>query len=73
MTRIRDAALRLKILADSLCADRRAQELVEYALMAGFVSTTCGALMPGVATQISKIFSSVASVMASAKKTGNRG
>jgi pilus assembly protein Flp/PilA len=46
--------------------DRRGQDLVEYALMAGFVAVAAGAIMPGVATSISTIFSSVASVMTAA-------
>jgi len=42
-----------------LCEETLAQDLVEYALMAGFVATTTGALMPGVASKISTIFSKV--------------
>jgi Flp pilus assembly pilin Flp len=34
--------------------------------MAGFVAVAAGAIMPGVATSISKIFSKVSSVMSSA-------
>jgi len=40
-----------------------AQDLIEYALMAGFVATAAGAIMPGVATNISTIFSKVSSVL----------
>jgi pilus assembly protein Flp/PilA len=43
--------------------DRRGQDLIEYALMAGFVAVAAGALMPSVSSSISLIFSSVASVM----------
>jgi Flp pilus assembly pilin Flp len=46
--------------------DRRGQDLIEYALMAGFVAVAAGAIMPGVASSISTIFSSVASVMTAA-------
>jgi Flp pilus assembly pilin Flp len=46
--------------------DRRGQDLIEYALMAGFVAVAAGAIMPGVATSISTILSSVASVMSAA-------
>ena len=42
------------------------QDLIEYALMAGFVAVAAGAIMPGVATSISQIFSQVASVLSSA-------
>lgn len=41
----------------------QAQDLIEYALMAGFVAVAAGALMPGVAANISTIFSKVASVL----------
>ena len=50
--------------------DRRGQDLIEYALMAGFVAVTAGAIMPGVSSSISTIFSSVASVMDSAAGQG---
>lgn len=46
--------------------DKRAQDLIEYALMAGFVAVAAGAIMPNVASSISTIFSAVASVMAGA-------
>jgi len=45
------------------------QDLVEYALIAGFVAVSAGAIMPGVATNISKIFSSVANSMSRAATT----
>jgi len=45
---------------------RSGQDLIEYALMAGFVAVSAGAIMPGVATNISRIFSKVASVLSSA-------
>jgi pilus assembly protein Flp/PilA len=61
MTRITDLVLRLK-----LWTDKRGQDLIEYALMAGFVAVAAGAIMPGVASSISTIFSKVASVMAAA-------
>jgi pilus assembly protein Flp/PilA len=63
--------LRVKIWVDSFHADVRAQDLVEYALMAGFVAVTTGALMPGVAANISRIFSQVASVMTNSKSQGS--
>jgi len=51
--------LRLRALKDT-----RAQDLIEYALMAGFVAVAAGAVMPGVASSISTIFSKVGSVLA---------
>jgi Flp pilus assembly pilin Flp len=43
--------------------DRRGQDLIEYALMAGFVAVAAGAIMPGISSSVSSIFSQVASVM----------
>jgi len=51
--------------------DTRGQDLIEYALMAGFVAVAAGAVMPGVADSISTIFSKVASVMAVASTQGS--
>jgi Flp pilus assembly pilin Flp len=46
--------------------DDHGQDLIEYALMAGFVAVAAGAIMPGVSSSISKIFSRVSSVMTAA-------
>ncbi len=58
MKRFTNAALKLKIWKDS-----RGQDLIEYALMAGFVAVCAGAIMPGVASSINIVFSKVNSVM----------
>jgi pilus assembly protein Flp/PilA len=58
MTRFTNLVLKLKVWKDT-----RGQDLIEYALMAGFVAVAAGAVMPGVATSISTIFSKVSSVM----------
>jgi len=49
-----------------ICKETRAQDLIEYALMAGFVAVAAGAIMPGVASQISIIFSKVSSALTAA-------
>ncbi len=54
------------ILKLQILKDQKGQDLIEYALMAGFVAVAAGAIMPGVASSISTIFSKVASVMAAA-------
>jgi pilus assembly protein Flp/PilA len=51
--------------------DTRGQDLIEYALMAGFVAVAAGAIMPGVAGSISTIFSRVANTMSSAASQGS--
>ncbi|HEX5228680.1 MAG TPA: Flp family type IVb pilin [Bryobacteraceae bacterium] len=61
MTRIKNFVLKLQVWKDT-----RGQDLIEYALMAGFVAVAAGAIMPGVSSSISTIFSKVSSVMTNA-------
>jgi pilus assembly protein Flp/PilA len=61
MTRIKSFILKMIIWSDN-----RGQDLIEYALMAGFVAVAAGAVMPNVATSISTIFSKIASTMTAA-------
>ena len=63
MTRITNLVLKLKVWKDT-----RGQDLIEYALMAGFVAVAAGAIMPGVASSISTIFSKISSVMTAAAR-----
>jgi len=44
--------------------DLHAQDLIEYALMAGFLAVASAAVMPQIATSISTVFSKISSVMA---------
>ena len=46
--------------------DKSGQDLIEYALMAGFVAVAAGAVMPNVASQINLIFSKITSILTSA-------
>ena len=46
--------------------DEQGQDLVEYALMAGFVAIAAGSIMPSVSNSISRIFSKVSSTMTAA-------
>jgi pilus assembly protein Flp/PilA len=59
------------ILKLRIWVDHRAQDLIEYALMGGFVSVAAAAIIPGVSNSISQIFSKVASVLVNAKNTGS--
>ena len=56
----------LQLTLTKLAKNNRGQDLIEYALMAGFVAVAAGAIMPGVSTSISTIFSQVSSVLAAA-------
>jgi pilus assembly protein Flp/PilA len=51
---------------NAIWKDDSGQDLIEYALMAGFVAVAAGAIMPGVSTSISTIFSKVATAMGQA-------
>ena len=51
--------------------DTKGQDLIEYALMAGFVAVAAGAVMPGVANQVGTIFSKVNSQLTGAANQGS--
>jgi Flp pilus assembly pilin Flp len=59
------------ILNVRIWTDIRGQDLIEYALMSGFVAVAAGAIMPGVSQSISKIFSSVASTLKGSASQGS--
>ena len=61
MLKLKNLIYLLKIWNDSF-----GQDLIEYALMAGFVAVAAGAIMPNVAVSISQIFSQVSSVLSNA-------
>jgi pilus assembly protein Flp/PilA len=50
--------------------DTRGQDLIEYALMAGFVAVAAGAVMPNVATQITAIFNKIKTQLTNAANQG---
>lgn len=50
--------------------DTRGQDLIEYALMAGFVAVAAGAVMPNVATQITTIFNKIKNQLTNAANQG---
>ena len=54
------------IVGTRLWKDTRGQDLIEYALMAGFVALAAAAVMPGIGSSISVIFSKVNSIMVEA-------
>ena len=66
MTRTMNLVWKLRIWNDT-----KGQDLIEYALMAGFVAVAAGAIMPGVANSISVIFSKISSSMAAAATQGS--
>ena len=66
METLRTLALRLRI-----CKDTRGQDLIEYALMAGFVAVAAGAIMPAVASSISTIFGKISNLLTNAAAQGS--
>ena len=63
---MRNVLLKWKVMKDT-----RGQDLIEYALMAGFVAVAAGAIMPNVSTSISTIFSKVQSLLNNASNGGS--
>jgi len=63
---MKNLLLKLKVMKDT-----RGQDLIEYALMAGFVAVAAGAIMPAVSTSISTIFSKVQSLLNNASNGGS--
>lgn len=57
---------KLQRLAIRLIHDDKGQDMVEYALLAGFIAVAAGALLPPVADSISIIFSRMGSVVSGA-------
>ena len=55
--------VKLAVRIQMIVKDTRGQDLIEYALMAGFVAVAAGAIMPGVASSINIVFSKVNSIM----------
>jgi pilus assembly protein Flp/PilA len=53
---------KLYIFLSNLARNERGQDMVEYALLAGFIAVAAGATLPGISTSISTIFSKMASV-----------
>ena len=66
MKKLTHLVYKLRILRDT-----RGQDLIEYALMAGFVAVAAGAIMPNVASAISTIFSKIEVVLSLAAAQGS--
>jgi Flp pilus assembly pilin Flp len=66
MARINHLLLKLAVRARNFKQNVKGQDLIEYALMAGFVAVAAGALMPNIASSISTVFSKISSILADA-------
>ncbi len=47
----------------TLTRDEEAQDMVEYALLAGFIAVAAGAILPNISDSISTIFSKMSSLV----------
>ena len=47
----------------TLTRDEEAQDMVEYALLAGFIAVAAGAILPDISDSISTIFSKMSSLV----------
>ncbi len=61
MKRLIELAVKLQVWKDT-----KGQDLIEYALMAGFVAVAAGAIMPNISSSITTIFSKVNSLLVQA-------
>jgi Flp pilus assembly pilin Flp len=52
-----------------LWKDQRGQDLIEYAMIGGFIAVVSGMFMPNVSNDLSMLFSRVASTMTNATAT----
>ncbi len=66
MTRTMNLVWKLRIWNDT-----KGQDLIEYALMAGFVAVAAGAIMPTVAGSISTIFTKIQTALQLAANQGS--
>ena len=60
---MKDKLNSLVIRLRSIVEDDEGQDMVEYALLAGFVAVAAGALLPAISTSVSTIFSRMGSVL----------
>ena len=57
---------KIKSLIIRLLHDKKGQDMVEYALLAGFIAVAAGAILPNISDDISRIFSKMGSVVSAA-------
>jgi pilus assembly protein Flp/PilA len=68
MTKLTDSMLKLKIWRDT-----HGQDLIEYALLGGFLVCACAATVPTVSADVSTVFSKVVGTLAKTSGGGMDG
>jgi|SRR5579862_2285916 len=66
MKPVESLSRKLSIWATTLVNDVKGQDLIEYAMMAGFVAVAAAAVMPNITSSISTVFSKITSLMTAA-------
>ena len=56
----------MRRLALAIWLNTKGQDLIEYALMAGFVAVSAGAFIPNIAPSISTVWTKISSVVSAA-------
>ncbi|MGD0298593.1 MAG: Flp family type IVb pilin [Bryobacteraceae bacterium] len=64
MQKIWHSLIRLQI-----WSDQHGQDLIEYAMIGGFIAVVSGMFMPGVSKDVSMVFSRIASTVTSSAAT----
>ena len=57
---------RFAVRLHALLRDERGQDMVEYALLAGFIAVAAGALLPPISDNLGIIFNNMGSIVAAA-------
>jgi len=60
---------KIKLMFVRLTNNEESQDMVEYAMLAGFIAVAAGAILPTVSAYISTIFSKMQSVVAGSANT----
>ncbi len=62
--------MKQRVSLSKLRSDSKGQDMIEYALMLGFIVVAAGSVLPNAATSIGALFSQIGSVVKSADSSG---
>ena len=57
------------VISFQIWSDQNGQDLIEYAMIAGFIAVVSGMFMPNISQDVSTVFSKIASTMTSSAAT----
>jgi Flp pilus assembly pilin Flp len=61
--------MRRFLVGSRIWRDQRGQDLIDYAMIAGFIAVVSGMFMPNISKDVSMVFSKIASTMTSSAAT----